>query len=55
MKVFLIVIGIIALVLLVLYLLSFIIYITNADGKFTQKVYNYLIKKNDQREKEENI
>lgn len=49
------IIGIILLVLFVLYLLSLVLYLANADGKMIQKVYDWLIKMHDKKNVEEKI
>lgn len=48
-------IVIILIIIAVLFVLTFVTYITNADGKLTEKIYNSLIKSNDEKEVEEKI
>lgn len=49
------IIAIILIVIAALFVLTFLAYITNADGKLVEKVYNSLIKMHDKRELEEKI
>ena len=42
-------------IIAVLFVLTFPAYITNADGKLIEKIYNSLIKMHDKREVEEKI
>lgn len=37
------------------YLLGFLLFITNADGKLIEKIYNFLKKHHDESEREEKI
>lgn len=48
-------IKIIAIVIVVLFVLTFTIYITNADGKLVEKIYKKLIKMHDEKNVEEKI
>lgn len=48
-------IKIIAIVIVVLFVLTFTIYITNADGKLVEKIYKSLIKMHDKKNVEEKI
>jgi len=49
------IIIIIAIVIVALFALTFLAYITNADGKMIEKIYNLLIKKHDEKTVEEKI
>lgn len=46
---------IILIIIAVLFILTFVTYITNGDGKLVEKIYNSLIKMHDNREVEEKI
>ncbi|MCT4543669.1 MAG: hypothetical protein N4A63_09020 [Vallitalea sp.] len=48
-------IVIILIIIAVLFVLTFAAYITNADGKMAEKIYNSFIKMHDEREVEEKI
>lgn len=49
------VLGIILIVIVALFVLLFVVYITNADSKLVEKIYNFLIKKHDKKSVEEKI
>ncbi|MEG0751879.1 MAG: hypothetical protein RR998_08845 [Oscillospiraceae bacterium] len=46
---------IVAIVIVSLFLLTFLVYITNSDMKLVEKIYNGLIAKHDAQHKEETL
>lgn len=49
------ILGIILIVIVALFILLFVVYITNGDGKLIEKTYNFLIKQHDKKSVEEKI
>ena len=49
------VVGIILIVIVALFLLLFLVYITNGDCKMIEKIYNFLIKHHDEKVVEEKL
>lgn len=49
------IVGIILIVILAIFLLLFVAYITNADGKMIEKTYNFLIKYHDKKSVEKKL
>jgi uncharacterized membrane protein YqiK len=49
------VVGIILIVIVALFLLLFLVYITNGDSKMIEKIYNFLIKHHDEKVVEEKL
>ena len=49
------VVGIILIVIVALFLLLFLVYITNGDSKMIEIIYNFLIKQHDKKVVEEKL